>query len=143
MKIGELANRAGVNIQTIRYYERRNILSPSSIISISGYRLYNEREFKKLIFIKQKQELGFTLGDIEELLHLRAKTQQSCRSVAKKAKTKLATFREKIRLLRMIEGALKEVIATCEKNDAATTSSPGNNIKRPLGPAFGCIRLAN
>ena len=68
--IGHLAKAVGVNIQTVRYYERLKLLSPS-VRRPSGYRVYGENEERRLRFIRNAQSLGFTLHEIEELLNLR------------------------------------------------------------------------
>src|SRR5262245_14524622 len=115
MRIGELASRAGVNVQTIRYYERRNILTPSSIAD-SGYRHYREEDLKKLRFIKQTQELGFSLSQIEAFLRLRSESTSLCGAVSKQTAVHLADVRSKIRLLQQIEKALEELLSQCRKN---------------------------
>ena len=70
MKIGEFAHDAGVNVQTVRYYERRGLL-PEPDRRPSGYREYGPDALDRLHFIKRAQELGFTLTEIRELLALR------------------------------------------------------------------------
>ena len=69
MRIGELARKAGVNIQTIRFYERKRIL-PAPARTSGGYRLYSESDVVNVNFIRQSQELGFTLAEIRQLLQL-------------------------------------------------------------------------
>ena len=118
MKIVEFAGRAGVNIQTVRYYERRNILQPSDVTS-AGYRIYGEQDLKKLRFIKQTQGLGFSLKEIKEFLQLSSKSQSSCRSVLVKAKSRLKFVREKIQSLQRIESALTELVDYCDKNSGS------------------------
>jgi MerR family transcriptional regulator, copper efflux regulator len=73
MRIGQLATRAGVNIQTIRFYERRRILSAPPR-SISGYRQYAEADLDELRIIRRCKELGFTLKEIQQLLGLHRAT---------------------------------------------------------------------
>src|SRR5713101_3882193 len=70
MKIGEVADRGGVNLQTIRYYEREGLL-PQPPRLPSGYRVYTQPTVRRVRFIKRAQELGFTLAEIRELLSLR------------------------------------------------------------------------
>lgn len=70
LTIGRLAKAVGVNIQTVRYYERLRLLGPSARRP-SGYRIYGEDEERRLRFIKNAQALGFTLQEIAELLNLR------------------------------------------------------------------------
>jgi DNA-binding transcriptional MerR regulator len=69
MRIGELAAKASVNIQTIRFYEREGLL-PVPLRNKSGYRCYSASDLERVTFIKRNQELGFTLGEIMELLDL-------------------------------------------------------------------------
>lgn len=115
LQIGEIAKMAGVNIQTLRYYERRNILRPSSKKE-SGFRLYSEDAVKTVKFIKHAQELGFKLEEIKELINLRAPTIGRCERVQKKADEKLADVQEKIKLLKNIEKTLKKLVSDCKKN---------------------------
>jgi MerR family mercuric resistance operon transcriptional regulator/MerR family gold-responsive transcriptional activator of gol and ges genes len=88
LTIGKLAKAAGVNIQTIRYYERRKLLWAKAK-NQSGYRLYNDESLRKLRFIKNAQMLGFTLREIDELLNLRTTSVAGCKNVQGKAQTKL------------------------------------------------------
>jgi DNA-binding transcriptional MerR regulator len=69
MRIGQLADKAGVNIQTIRFYERRKILR-EPLRSAFGYRAYGDADLDNLRFVKQSQELGFTLKEIQQLMKL-------------------------------------------------------------------------
>ncbi len=78
--IGELAHRAGINRETLRYYERRGLLRPTRRTT-SGYRLYNRKAEERLSFIKRAQTFGFTLDEIVMLLGLRPDSPQSCRRV--------------------------------------------------------------
>jgi|SRR5688572_19555631 len=87
LTIGQLANALGVNIQT-RYYERRKLLRPKAK-NQSGYRLYNDEALRQLQFIKSAQSLGFTPGEIGELLELRTTPVADCKAVRGKGQTKL------------------------------------------------------
>ena len=69
MRIGELARKAAVNIQTIRFYEREGLL-PAPLRNTSGYRCYETADLERVTFIKRNQELGFTLEEIRQLLDL-------------------------------------------------------------------------
>ena len=113
LQIGEVAKLAQVNIQTIRYYEKRGILRPRKRKE-SGYRMYDTDTVKTLNFIKHAKELGFTLTEIKELLALRATTASRCEKVRKKAKSKLTDIHEKLRLLKQMEKNLKGLIVKCE-----------------------------
>ena len=80
LTIGEVAEEANVNIETLRYYERRGIV-PKPPRSVSNYRLYPEETVKRVLFIKSAQELGFTLKEIKQLLSLRASPRARCGDV--------------------------------------------------------------
>ncbi len=114
-QIGEIAKMADVNIQTIRYYERRNILKPSSKKE-SGFRLYSIDAVKTIKFIKHAQELGFKLDEIKELMNLRVPSVGRCKRVKKHAWEKLTSIQQKISLLKKIEQTLKKLIVDCEQN---------------------------
>lgn len=114
-QIGVIAEKANVNIQTLRYYERRNILKPAQVKD-SGYRLYTEDAVKTVSFIKHAQELGFKLNEIKQLLSLRTPSVSRCDSVRKRAKARLSDVQEKMKMLRQIEKTLKVLIKDCENN---------------------------
>lgn len=122
LMIGAVAKAAGVNIQTVRYYERRRLLLPSDHRS-SGYRLYTDDAILKLRFIKKAQELGFTLNEITGLLKLQVSPRSRCSEVKKKAEAKLDDVQDKIRGLRAIESVLLDLIKSCRKN-ASTERCP-------------------
>lgn len=112
MKIGELAHAVGVNIQTLRYYERMNLLQPS-MRKPSGYRLYDGEALKRLRFIKNAQALGFTLHEVTELLNLRVSSIARCGDVQRKAQAKLQQVENKIRALQGLARPLRELIQHC------------------------------
>lgn len=113
LTIGKLAKQVGVNIQTVRYYERRRMLSPATRTS-SGYRLYGEEALKRLCFIKNAQALGFTLREIADLLSLRVSSTARCGDVQRKAQAKLVQVEAKIRDLRALDRALQGLIHACQ-----------------------------
>jgi len=112
LTIGKLAKAVGVNIQTVRYYERRRLLSPMARRP-SGYRLYGEDALSRLHFIKNAQTLGFTLHEIAELLNLRVSSIARCGDVQRKAQTKLVQVEAKVKDLRALASALQGLIQTC------------------------------
>lgn len=113
LTIGQLARIVGVNVQTVRYYERLNLLSPSARRP-SRYRLYGHEEKRRLRFIKKAQGLGFTLSEISELLTLRI-TSTACRSdVQGRARAKLVQVEPKVYDLQVLAGALKTLLQICE-----------------------------
>jgi len=110
--IGQLAKAVGVNIQTVRYYERLKLLSPSARRP-SGYRLYGQEEERRLRFIKNAQALGFTLHEIEELLDLRVSSKARCGDVQRRAEAKLRHVEAKVRDLQALARSLRNLIQTC------------------------------
>lgn len=120
LKIGELAKEAGVNLQTVYYYERRGILPPTDRME-SGYRLYDEGAIKKLRFIKSAQALGFSLAEISSLLNLRVGPSARCGAALKKAEAKLREVETKIESLERLRRTLRGLISDCrgrKKTDA-------------------------
>ena len=116
MKTGELAANAGVNIQTVRFYERRGIL-PKPTRTAGGYRDYSADAVRLIRFIKRAQDLGFTLVEIEDLLRLRDSRRTSCAVVKSAAQGKIAAVAAKIADLKAMKGALAVLLASCERND--------------------------
>ena len=117
-KIGEVASRAGVNKETVRYYEKRKLISEPDRRR-SGYRIFTKRHIEQIKFIKRAQELGFTLSEIKELLELRLDGKTSCEQVRKKAESKREEVREKIKDLESIKKVLGDLIESC-KADGTT-----------------------
>ena len=113
LTIGQLAKTAGVNVQTVRYYERRKLLLPTSRMP-SGYRLYSDEAPRRLRFIRNAQALGFTLREIAELLNLRVSSATRCGDVKRKARAKLAVVEERGRDLKALASALRSLIEACQ-----------------------------
>jgi Hg(II)-responsive transcriptional regulator len=113
LKIGELARAAGVNVQTVRYYERRGLLEEPPRRA-SGYREYPESDVARLGFIRRAQALGFTLTEIGDLLSLRVDPRTTSADVHRRVEEKLADVEEKLADLRRIRGALRELAASCK-----------------------------
>lgn len=110
--IGRLAKEVGVNVQTIRYYERLKLLAPTARMP-SGYRLYGTAEVQRLRFIKNAQAMGFTLHEIAELLNLRVNSAARCGDVQRRAQAKLAQVEAKVHDLEALAWALKDLIRDC------------------------------
>ncbi|MEN8376660.1 MAG: MerR family transcriptional regulator [Gemmatimonadota bacterium] len=113
MMIGALADAAGVNVQTIRYYERRGILAKPSRTA-SGYRIYQRAAADRVRFIKRAQELGFSLAEVESLLELRAANAASCDAASSSAREKLADVASKIDHLERLRRVLSDFVEACE-----------------------------
>lgn len=112
--IGALAQSAGVNVQTVRYYERRGFLFPAGR-KPSGYRLYDEESLKRLKFIRRAKEIGFTLVEIKELLDLNLESTAACDRVKERTVRKLKDVEDKMKALGSVRMVLKELIVACEK----------------------------
>lgn len=112
-QIGSLAHKASVNIQTIRYYERIKLLTPKVRKDAKRIRYYNDESLKILNFIKQAQELGFSLAEIKDLLELRANKESRCEGVQAKALKHLQDVDEKIKKLESIQLVLSKLIRQC------------------------------
>jgi Hg(II)-responsive transcriptional regulator len=112
MRIGAVAARAGVNPQTLRYYERRGILGEPKR-SPSGYREYPTDTVRLIRFIKRAQELGFTLDEIEELIELRQTTPKRRAKVRELAAAKICDIDERLARLQAMRGALSTLVEGC------------------------------
>jgi MerR family copper efflux transcriptional regulator len=126
MTVGAAAKRAGVKIDTIRYYERRGLL-PKPSRTDGGYRVLTEAAVRRLRFIKQAQALGFTLNEIKQLLALRVTPGATCADVRHRAEAKAADIEKKIASLRAMKRALEQLVSACSID----------------GPASGCSFLEN
>ena len=112
LTVGRVARQAGVNLQTVLYYERRRLLSPAGR-SASGYRLYAPETVSVIRFIKNAQVLGFTLDEVAKLLRLRVNHRSQCESVKRQAQARLGMVQEKITGLRAMERTLRRLLKTC------------------------------
>jgi DNA-binding transcriptional MerR regulator len=110
--IGHIANAASVNIETIRYCERRGLLLPSGRTP-SGYRQYDRDAVRRLRFIKHAQALGFSLKEIQDLLALRAGSASACQTVELRTRAKIKVIDRKLRELERLKGTLVDLAAAC------------------------------
>jgi Hg(II)-responsive transcriptional regulator len=146
MKIGQVATRAGVNIDTLRYYERRGLLAEPQRRP-SGYREYPEETVPIIRFIKRAQDLGFTLNEIEELISLRDGGDGRRRSAVRAlAEAKMRDIDQKLVRLQAMRTALSGLVESCacsrgrpacpilealnDSADGAETLRRGSNGKR-------------
>lgn len=114
MRIGELATQAGVGVQTLRYYERRGLLSQPERL-VSGYRAYDATAVQQVRFIRRAQELGFTLQEIRDLLALWSDSAESCHAVEGRASAALGRIDDKIQDLKRMRGGLAQYVAACQR----------------------------
>jgi MerR family copper efflux transcriptional regulator len=117
LSIGAVAKRAGVAIDTIRYYEREGLL-PEPARRPSGYRSYGEGTVAQLRFIRRAKTLGFTLEEIRELLALSADRQRGVKAVKQRAQRRLAEIEARIAELERVRAGLAELIAACPGHGA-------------------------
>src|SRR5229473_2692676 len=108
----QLAKRGGVNLQTIRYYERTGLL-PKPPRSGSGYRQFSPESVRRVRFIKRAQELGFSLKEIKELLALRIAPGSTRTDVRKRAEARITDIDEKLQHLRSMRKALVRLTESC------------------------------
>jgi Hg(II)-responsive transcriptional regulator len=118
MWITETARAAGVNAQTLRYYERRGLLARPPRRG-SGYREYSTGAVRIVRFIKRAQELGFSLDEIEELIRLRGVRRGERHQVRAIAERKIEDIDRKIAQLRAMRQALEELVVSCRHGGAA------------------------
>lgn len=112
LSIGQVARRAGVGVETVRFYEREGLLEEPARRE-SGYREYEGSVVARLQFIRRAKELGFTLNEIKELLSLRLDQSTSCADVRGKAEVKIADIEAKIRILQRMKKALVKLTKAC------------------------------
>lgn len=118
----KLAQAAGVNAETLRYYERRGLL-PEPPRRESGYRMYPADSIDRLVFIKRAQELGFTLDEIQQLLDLRVDADATAADVRKQAQVKVAQIESKLAVLQQMRDSLLHLIEQCH-GDGPTSDCP-------------------
>jgi Hg(II)-responsive transcriptional regulator len=114
VRTSEVAAQAHVNTQTLRYYERRGLL-PEPARTQSGYRDYTSDAVRVVRFVKRAQQLGFSLDDIEDLLHLAAAGATACDEARTLARTRIADLQQRIQELAGTRDALARLVDTCDK----------------------------
>jgi MerR family copper efflux transcriptional regulator len=110
LSIGQVARRAGVGVETVRFYEREGLLEEPPRRA-SGYRQYPEQVVRRLHFIKRAQKLGFSLKEISELLRVDAQT--SCEEVKQRTEAKIVEVERKMVELQRMRQALLQVASLC------------------------------
>ncbi len=123
MTRGEVAERADVNPETLRYYEREELI-PKPRRSDGGIRLYDDHYVDRLRFIQRAKELGFTLAEIKGLLNLRVDEEATCRDVKAQAEDKLDEVEAKIQDLKRIRNALDTLAEACDGTTKPTSDCP-------------------
>lgn len=119
MTIGELAKKADVNVQTIRFYERERLLPDAHRWPDSGYRDFDDDALLRLQFIRSAKELGFTLREIKELLDMRILPGESCAEVRQLLEKKRVAVDQRMQDLRRLRRVLVKLSAACQHRRAA------------------------
>jgi MerR family mercuric resistance operon transcriptional regulator len=134
LTIARAAREASVNIETVRFYERRGLIERP--LKGEGYRVYSPDHVARIRFIKEAQQIGFSLTEIKELLALRADPNADCSAVQQQAMAKQQEVRRKIEQLREIDAALETLIAACPGQGALQCCSIIDALNhRPKTPA--------
>ena len=118
MQIGALSSQTGVNIETIRYYERIGVL-PRPDRTATGRRVYSEQDAKRLSFIRHARELGFELRSVKTLLALQEQPEASCEQAARIAEGELAEVEERIAKLLGLRDELRRMVEECHLGKVA------------------------
>lgn len=137
MKIGKLANRAGVQVETVRFYERSGLMPPPSRRA-SGYREYDNHDVQRLRFVLRTKALGFSLLEIRDLLALSAQADGGDAAVRASAETKLAEIDTRLAHLTEIRDALRTMVGGPQHT--ADTGSEG--LRSRTGTFVGVTRQA-
>jgi MerR family copper efflux transcriptional regulator len=114
MQIGTVAKRIGLSVDAIRFYERSALL-PLAPRTNGGFRRYGNSDVETLLFIRRVQALGFTLGEIRELLGMRQNKLRACRTVRRRLKQKLECVRVKLADLKKLEHELGSALRSCDR----------------------------
>ena len=130
LKVGEVAGACGVTADTIRFYEDKGLIPEPPRFDSSGYRAYPPTIIERVHFIQNAQDLGFTLGEVRELLELRTTDEASCSEVRHVAERKAEEVRQRIaRLEDMLEG-LESLTSLCP-GDVPSDRCPFLNVLAP------------
>ena len=127
--ISRAAKAADVSVETIRFYERRGLVSQPTTPA-RGYREYDRETIEQIRFIRHAQEIGFSLSDIQELMELRSDPDSDCSDVRLRAVAKLGDVNTKIERLRRVQDALETLIAACPGEGAVGSCSILNEITK-------------
>ena len=121
--IGRAAKRAGIGVETIRFYERRGLIAQPPKPAAGGFRDYPAETLSQIRFIREAQDLGFSLEEISDLMSLRADPSADCSDVRERAVAKLEEVDRKMEQLGRIRSALDELIAACPGRGALRACS--------------------
>jgi DNA-binding transcriptional MerR regulator len=140
MTIGKAAGQAGCGVETVRFYERRGLIDQPPRPANGGFRIYPGPTIERIRFIRQAQELGFSLAEIAGLLALRADPSADCADVRHHARAKLDEVDRKIAGLEHLRSALARIIAACPGQGALRTCTIMDALNG-AGPTAGDGKL--
>ena len=115
--IGKLAAGEGVGVETVRFYQRRGLLALPDRAS-SGFREYSEDDRRRLAFIRRARQLGFTLGEISDLLGAGTGDERRADDITRAAEAKLAAISKQIRDLAQLQCRLRRLVQVCAHGDS-------------------------
>lgn len=121
--VGVLANETGINVETVRYYEKMKLM-PRPKRRESRYRIYDEQDLSRLKFITRSKELGFKLKEIKELLNLKVNSQSKCGDIKQLADHKISDIKEKIKDLKSMKKQLEKLVVQCVNEELTTEDCP-------------------
>ncbi len=122
LTIGKLAKASGVNVETIRFYERKGILKQPN--KQGAFRYYPEEYITRIHFIKRSQELGFTLKETQSLLDLKIKNQSKCGDILARTEEKIEEINQKIKDLKNMKKSLEGLANCCEDRSLPISECP-------------------
>lgn len=131
LRIGDLARRAGVSVDALRFYERRGLIPRAEREGSSGYRIHPPAILGIVRFVREAQSLGFSLAEVGELLRLRGDTDASCADVRRAARAKLEDVERRLAGLRRMRSGLRRLVDTCRTEGSVR----GCRILEALGGA--------
>lgn len=123
LTIGAVANKTQVTTDSLRYYEREGLIRPAAK-SAGGYRLYTEEAIRRVAFIKQAQQYGFSLAEIRELLEPHATDAACCDDIYRVAVEKKLQLERKIRALGAMSQALTRLVEMCSRDRQSLDDCP-------------------
>lgn len=122
-KVGKIAKEVGINVETLRYYEKIKLMPKPKRIE-SRYRIYDVSDLRRLRFIVRAKELGFTLKEIHELLSLKIEKSSTCGDVKHIAEHKLDDIKKRISDLNSMKNILEKLIDQCTNEELLTDECP-------------------
>lgn len=117
--IGQFAKINGVNVETVRFYERIGLI-PQPSKPVKGFRMYSDEEACRIKFIKKAKDLGFTLSEIEQLMSLREKSDDLCSNISLALEKKIEDIERKVESYQNILNLLRRMHDACQGPDAAS-----------------------